>query len=553
MNKYPFIVLLFLTPISIFSQLHPSAAFQISSTTQGFLLPKMTRAQIEQINNPADGLMVICTDCQNESGVHIFNNQNKSWIKTTTASESFYSDDGELSDSRTVSLSTYKLSFTDHTNSPALVLDGSTGNVGMGTASPHSSAALQISSTTKAFLPPRMTTTQRDNAFNTTSKRVTGMVIYNTTENQLETWNGTKWSGGGINVVTDQAEFEKVDTKNLRVGEAYLNISNSFLNIWNGNTFLSFAPKAVTAETSFTWDKNNGKLMEGSPLWGKIKVIFTNETSMPQTFTVSPSHLVFSGITDTDKLVIKGGGPVTNLAVGATSSLTFTTTSTLGGTGTLKVVIGNKLKTAANIPVIGGSEGIVVGVSETVTHSLDLNNDNNYTGTAEYTDRTYKEILSPVTGRIWLDRNIGATRLPTSITDIPILNNNRGLGYYYSGTDAQKACPPGYSVPSHREWCKEFRTNVNGCDTGAVAGVGSEEGIYTALDAYNYLKIITTRFGGIDGANSMEHSTTNSSSGGGFYWSSTVASTATNGQEQVWRVFQASSYAEVGIRGAWRG
>lgn len=102
MIKCLIIFLLFLIPISIFSQLHPSVAFQISSTTQGFLLPQMIRAQIEQINNPADGLMLICTDCQNESGIHIFNVKKSSWMRTATVSESSLTN----TDTQTFSLST---------------------------------------------------------------------------------------------------------------------------------------------------------------------------------------------------------------------------------------------------------------------------------------------------------------------------------------------------------------------------------------------------------------------------------------------------------------
>lgn len=46
-----------------------------------------------------------------------------------------------------------------------------------------------ITSTTKAFLPPRMTTTQRD----AISTPTAGMVIYNTTTNVLNFHNGTSW------------------------------------------------------------------------------------------------------------------------------------------------------------------------------------------------------------------------------------------------------------------------------------------------------------------------------------------------------------------------
>jgi hypothetical protein len=66
----------------------------------------------------------------------------------------------------------------------------STGNVGIGTSTPNGSALLDLSSTSKGFLPPRMTTTQR----NAISGATTGLVIYNTTINQLETYTGNAWS-----------------------------------------------------------------------------------------------------------------------------------------------------------------------------------------------------------------------------------------------------------------------------------------------------------------------------------------------------------------------
>jgi hypothetical protein len=57
-------------------------------------------------------------------------------------------------------------------------------------ASPSASAALQIDSTTKGFLPPRMTTTDR----NAIASPVAGLSIYNTTTNKIETWDGTVWN-----------------------------------------------------------------------------------------------------------------------------------------------------------------------------------------------------------------------------------------------------------------------------------------------------------------------------------------------------------------------
>lgn len=62
-------------------------------------------------------------------------------------------------------------------------------NIGIGTNNPDASAFLDITSTTKGFLPPRMTTTQRD----AISSPATGLVIYNTTTNVLNFHNGSGW------------------------------------------------------------------------------------------------------------------------------------------------------------------------------------------------------------------------------------------------------------------------------------------------------------------------------------------------------------------------
>ena len=59
--------------------------------------------------------------------------------------------------------------------------------VGIGTSSPASSSQLEVSSTTKGFLPPRMTTLQRD----AISSPATGLLIYNTDNRAIETFTGT--------------------------------------------------------------------------------------------------------------------------------------------------------------------------------------------------------------------------------------------------------------------------------------------------------------------------------------------------------------------------
>jgi hypothetical protein len=62
------------------------------------------------------------------------------------------------------------------------------GNVGIGTAAPNANALLDVTSTTKAFMPPRMTTTQK----NAIASPTAGMMVYDSTLNKLSLYT-TAW------------------------------------------------------------------------------------------------------------------------------------------------------------------------------------------------------------------------------------------------------------------------------------------------------------------------------------------------------------------------
>ena len=57
------------------------------------------------------------------------------------------------------------------------------------TTSVNASAVLQADSTTQGFLPPRMTTTQK----NAIASPATGLMVYDTTLNVITYYNGTTW------------------------------------------------------------------------------------------------------------------------------------------------------------------------------------------------------------------------------------------------------------------------------------------------------------------------------------------------------------------------
>ncbi len=66
-------------------------------------------------------------------------------------------------------------------------------NVGIGTGSPHSSALLDISSTGKGMLIPRMTTVQRT----AIASPANGLMVYDITTNSFWYYNGSSWTGIG--------------------------------------------------------------------------------------------------------------------------------------------------------------------------------------------------------------------------------------------------------------------------------------------------------------------------------------------------------------------
>jgi hypothetical protein len=63
------------------------------------------------------------------------------------------------------------------------------GRVAVGTTTPNAAAALDVTSTTQGFLPPRMTTTER----NAITSPPAGLMIYNTTTNKLNVRTASSW------------------------------------------------------------------------------------------------------------------------------------------------------------------------------------------------------------------------------------------------------------------------------------------------------------------------------------------------------------------------
>ena len=115
-----------------------------------------------------------------------------------------------------------------------------TGGVGVGTTTPDASSALDVTSTTKGFLMPRMTTTERT----AITSPATGLQVYDTDTNSQWYYNGTVWVQGASKA--DGSKWTN-DATNTRV---------ALTNLSDGTT-------ARTAGTEFII-KDNGRVGIGT-------------------------------------------------------------------------------------------------------------------------------------------------------------------------------------------------------------------------------------------------------------------------------------------------
>jgi hypothetical protein len=125
--------------------------------------------------------------------------------------------------------------------------------VGISTTSitPDASSVLELRSTTTGFLPPRMTTTQRD----AISSPATGLLVYNTTTSQLNYYTGSAWqmiSVGSSGTVTS-ASVTSANGLSGTVANATttpaITLSTSVNGIAKGN---GTALSAATAGTDYS-------------------------------------------------------------------------------------------------------------------------------------------------------------------------------------------------------------------------------------------------------------------------------------------------------------
>lgn len=198
-----------------------SALLEVKSTNSGILIPRMTLAQRDLIptSTAVNGLLIYQTN--NSPGFYYYNN---GWVAigANTALSNLSATtliNASLSPGTTNTLTlgttlkrwnnihTYGITFADGTTqssaaSPAWKSSGTnvyftTGNAGIGTNAPAASAILDIKSTTKGLLIPRMSLAQRDAIL--VSAAVNGMLIYQTNNSPGFYYYNNGWIPLGVN------------------------------------------------------------------------------------------------------------------------------------------------------------------------------------------------------------------------------------------------------------------------------------------------------------------------------------------------------------------
>jgi len=149
-----------------------------------------------------------------------------------------------LSKSTAMKLSSFLLSISVllmlTLNFPSLVFS-QTDNIGIGTTNPDNSSLLELYSTSKGLLIPRMTTVQRD----AISSPATGLIIYNTDNNKFQFNQGTPGVPDWVNLVSGLA------------GDVFGSGALGQIAYWNSSS-------TITGSASLFWDISNTRLGVGT-------------------------------------------------------------------------------------------------------------------------------------------------------------------------------------------------------------------------------------------------------------------------------------------------
>ncbi len=317
-----------------------------------------------------------------------------------------------------------------------------TGGVGVGTTTPDASAALDVTSSTKGFLMPRMTTAQRT----AIATPATGLQVYDTDTNSQWYFNGTVWvnaatagqkwidgaTAGDIELVnptgTETIKFTNKGFKEISKtlttiptlsGASYLNNPITDYNMYNHKYYKSSEIPLNPATSNIAFVQNMA-LIDGADTRTATSNILTENA-----LTIDPSNsTTYSSATaNFNKLLHYGTGFTTNLfadanytrlGYGGTATHIYGSHSTVDfrGAGTTTNHVGvysspqinNASGTITN--VIGYRAYLAFGSSSTNISNLFINNADyagvgaSYTGTITNSYDFYANNFNPTAATV---------------------------------------------------------------------------------------------------------------------------------------------------------
>ena len=167
-----------------------SAKLDVVDSNRGLLIPRVALTATNApgpVTSPATSLLVYNTDTAGTAPYNVWPGyyywDGTEWVRLDTDNDEWKLDGNTNGALRYIGTND-NYDFPIRTDGTEKMRVTTAGNVGIGTTAPDASAILDISSTTKGVLLPRMTTAQRD-AIPVSSARQ-GLLIYNTDRNCFE-------------------------------------------------------------------------------------------------------------------------------------------------------------------------------------------------------------------------------------------------------------------------------------------------------------------------------------------------------------------------------
>ena len=207
----------------------------------------------------------------------------------------------------------------------------STAQVGVGTTNPDSSAVLDLSSTNKGLLAPRLSTAQRG----LINRPATGLIIYNTDNNTIQVNNGTpllpiwyslkSYADSTITSITATGDISTSSTANVLIpGMSLSPQAGTYLVMFNGQYGVSASAPVSTAQGVIDLDTAYNRVIAIPATNTTHAAVFGNtETLSPGVYTVAGAGSIAGTLTldaglDTTAIFIFRFGGAFNTGAGTT-------------------------------------------------------------------------------------------------------------------------------------------------------------------------------------------------------------------------------------------